>query len=109
VIAEIVSLSGYEAQVSKLLDDDERIAMVFFIACMPEDHPVIPGSGGFRKLAGLEEAEERAVDFAWLFFLAEPRIYIAAIYAKSRKETLSKADQNVLAKLASQIKKAAKK
>jgi putative transcriptional regulator len=34
------------------------------------------------------------------FFLAEPgRIYMAAIYAKSRKETLSAADQNVLAKL----------
>jgi hypothetical protein len=49
VIAEIVSLSGYEAQVSALLDDDERMAMEFFIACMPEDHPVIPGSGGFRK------------------------------------------------------------
>ena len=43
------------------------------------------------------------------FFLAEPgRIYMAAIYAKSRKETLSAADQNVLAKLAAQIKKAAR-
>jgi hypothetical protein len=23
--------------------------MEFFIACAPEDHPVIPGAGGFRK------------------------------------------------------------
>ena len=43
------------------------------------------------------------------FFLAEPgRIYMAAIYAKSRKETLSAADRNVLAKLAARIKKVAK-
>jgi hypothetical protein len=28
---------------------DRRIAMEFYIACAPEDHPVIPGSGGFRK------------------------------------------------------------
>jgi len=43
------------------------------------------------------------------FFLGEPgRIYMAAIYAKSRKETLSAADRNVLARLAAQIKKAAK-
>ena len=43
------------------------------------------------------------------FFLAEPgRIYMAGIYAKSRKETLSGADRNVLAKLAANIKKAAK-
>jgi hypothetical protein len=43
------------------------------------------------------------------FFMADrERIYMAAIYAKSRKETLSRADQNVLAKLAAEIKKAAK-
>jgi hypothetical protein len=36
------------------------------------------------------------------------RIYMAAIYAKSQRETLSGADRNVLAKLAAQIKKAAK-
>ncbi len=75
VIAEIVSLSGYESQVSALLHEEERMALEFFIACAPEDHPVVPGAGGFRK---------------------------------SRKQTLSAADQNVLAKLAAQIKKAAK-
>jgi hypothetical protein len=43
------------------------------------------------------------------FFLAEPgRIYMAGIYAKSRKETLPQADQNVLVKIAAQIKRAAK-
>ena len=43
------------------------------------------------------------------FFLAEPgRIYMAAIYAKAQKESLSAADQKVLAKLAVQIKNAAK-
>jgi hypothetical protein len=49
VIAEIISLSGYESQVSALMDEEERAAMEFFIACGPEDHPVIAGSGGFRK------------------------------------------------------------
>jgi hypothetical protein len=33
---------------------------------------------------------------------------MAAIYAKSRKDTLTAADQNVLAKIAAQIKKATK-
>ena len=31
------------------MDDEERQAMEFFIACAPEDHPAIPGAGGFRK------------------------------------------------------------
>lgn len=49
MIAEIVSLAGYEAQVSALMTKEERMAMEFFIACAPEYHPVIPGAGGFRK------------------------------------------------------------
>jgi hypothetical protein len=49
VIAEIVSLSGYETQVSALLGEDERMAMEFAIACALEDHPLIPGPGGFSQ------------------------------------------------------------
>jgi predicted kinase len=64
----------------------------------------------FAKPAGRDAARERAaVSGVIYFFLVEPgRIYMAAIYAKSRKETLSEADQNVLAKVAAEIKKAAK-
>ncbi len=110
MIAEIVSLPGYESQASALLNEEERMAMEFFIACAPEGHPVIPGTGGFRKArwAQLGKGKSGGVRLVY-FFLSEPgRIYMASIYAKSRKETLSAADRNVLAKLASQIKKAAK-
>jgi hypothetical protein len=110
VIAEIVSLSGYECQVSALLNEDERVAMEFYIACAPEDHPVIPGAGGFRRARWARRGKGKSGGFRVVyFFLTEPgRIYMALIYAKSRMETLSDADRNVLAKIAAQIKKAAK-
>ena len=106
MIAEIVSLSAYEAQVSALLDDEERMAMEFFIACAPEEHPVIPGSGGFRKARWARRGQGKSGGFrAIYFFLSNPgRIYMVGIYAKSRKRTVSAADRNVLAKLALQIK-----
>jgi hypothetical protein len=108
VIAEIVSLSGYESQVSALLNEDERMAMEFYVACAPEDHPVIPGAGGFRKARWARRGKGKSGGLRVIYFLlAEPgRIYMAAIYAKSQKDTLSAADRNVLAKLAAQIKKA---
>ena len=86
------------------------MAMEFFIACTPGDHPVIKGTGGFRKARWAGRGKGKSGSFRVVyFFLPEPgRIFMAAIYAKSRKETLSAADQNVLAKLAAQIKKAAK-
>jgi hypothetical protein len=110
MIAEIVSLSGYESRVLAFMNEEERIAMEFFIACAPEDHPVIPGSGGFRKARWARSGKGKSGGLRVVyFFLAEPgRIYMAAIYAKSQKDALSAADQNVLAKLAAQIKKAAK-
>ncbi len=110
MIAEIVSLSGYESQVSALMNEEERMSMEFYIACAPEDHPVIPGAGGFRKArwARVGKGKSGGLRVVYFFLGERERIYMAAIYAKSRKETLSAADQNVLAKLAAQIKKAAK-
>jgi hypothetical protein len=71
---------------------------------------VIPGAGGFAKPAGREGSKGKSGGFRIIyFFLVEPgRIYMADIYAKSRKENLSGADRNALAKLAAQIKKAAR-
>jgi hypothetical protein len=109
VIAEIVSLSGYESQVSALLNEEERVAMEFFIACAPEDHPVIPGTGGFRKARWARSGRGKSGGLRVVyFFLARPgRIYIASVYAKSRKENLSAVDRRILDRLAAQIKKGA--
>ena len=92
------------------MDEEERAAMEFFIACAPEDHPVIAGAGGFRKARWARCGKGKSGGFRVIyFFMAEPgRIYMASIYAKSRKQTLSAADQNVLAKLAAKIKAAGK-
>ena len=110
MIAEIVSLPAYESDVSKLLIEDERMAMEHHIACAPEKHPVIAGGGGFRKARWARRGKGKSGGFRVVYyFLVEPgRVYMAAIYAKSRMETLSAADRNVLARLAAEIKKAAK-
>jgi hypothetical protein len=110
VIAEIVSLSAYESQVSALLDDEERMALEFFIARAPEDHPVIPGSGGFRKARWARHGKGKSGGLRVIYlFLAQPgRVYMAAIYAKSRKQTLSADDRKGLSKLAAQIKQVAR-
>ena len=84
--------------------------MEFYIALAPEDHPVIPGTGGFRKARWARRGKGKSGGLRIIyFFLAAPgRIYMAEIYAKSRKQTLSAADRHVLARLAAEIKKAAK-
>ena len=86
------------------------MAMEFFIASSPELHPVIPRTGGFRKAGWARHGRGKSGGVRVIYFcLAEPgRIYMAGVYAKSRQENLSAADQSALAKLAAQIKKDSK-
>jgi hypothetical protein len=73
VIAEIVSLSGYEFQVSALLDEEARMAMESYIALAPEGHPVIPGAGGFRKACWARRGKGKSGGLrVGYFFLAGP-------------------------------------
>ena len=108
MIAEIVGLPGYEAQVSKLLNEDERMAMEYHIACTAEDHPDVTGGGGFRKARWARPGKSGGFRVVYYFLVEPGRVYMAAIYAKSRMGTLSTADRNVLARLAARIKAAAK-
>lgn len=105
-----MSLSDYESQVVALLSEDERMAMEFYIASAPENHPIIPGTGGFRKARWARRGRGKSGGFRVVYFFLTPpgRIYLATMYAKSRKDTLSVADQNILLKLAAQIKKTSK-
>ena len=107
VIAEIVSLPRYETEVVALMDEDERTAMEFFIACSPEDHPIIPGSGGFRKARWGRRGQGKSGGFRVIYFFLSPpgRIYMASAFAKSRRQNLSATDRNVLARIAAAIKK----
>jgi hypothetical protein len=76
----------------------------------PDRRQIRTGYGRFRKARWARPGKGKSGGFRAVYFLlAEPgRIYMAAIYAKSRVDSLSGADNNVLAKIAAQIKKAAK-
>jgi hypothetical protein len=60
----------------------------------PEDHPVIPGAGGFRKARWAQRGKGKSGGVRVIyFFVPEPgQIFMAAIYAKARMENLSVAE-----------------
>lgn len=66
-----------------------------------KNHQVIPGPGGFGKVrwAGRGKGKSDGFRVVYFFLAGLGRICMAAIYAKSRMDTLSAADQNVLARL----------
>ena len=82
------------------------MAMEFFVACTPEAHPLIAGTGGFRKARWVRQGTGKSGGVRAIYYhVAKPgRIYMAAIYAKAKKTNLSKAERNLLAAIAAGIK-----
>jgi hypothetical protein len=80
--------------------------MEFYIATTADRHPVIPGSGGFRKVRWARPGQGKSGGYRAIYFFLSPpgRVYMAAIYAKSSIENLSAADRRTLARLAAMIK-----
>jgi hypothetical protein len=107
VIAEIVSLPHYESQVAALMSEEERLAMEYFIACSPEAHPVIPHTGGFRKARWARRGQGKSGGYRVIYFFISPpgQVHMASIFAKSRKQTLSAAEESELASMAAWLKR----
>lgn len=89
------------------MNEEERLAMEFLIACTPELHPLISGTGGFRKARWARSGQGKSGGYRVIYFYVEPpgRVYMASIFAKSRQQNLSAADQNTLATISTAIKK----
>lgn len=109
MIAEIVSLPGYENKITALMDEDEPMAMEFFIATTAEDHPVMKDTGGFRKVRWTRPGCGKSGGFRVIyFFIAQPE-RVASAYVKSNQGNISAAERRVLASLSKAIRAAAQK
>jgi hypothetical protein len=77
------------------------------IAVEPERHPVISGTGGFRKARwGRSGAGKRGGVRVICYFLVRPDlIFLADLYPKNEKENLTHAERNELEKIAAEIKR----
>ena len=75
-----------------------REAMEDAIAARPEAHPVIPGTGGFRKARWPRPGSGKRGGVRVIYYLVvEPAtVYFVTIYAKNQKENLTDAEKKAL-------------
>ena len=78
--------------------EDERGTFAAWIAANPESGDVIPGSGGCRKIRWSRAGSGKRGGVRVIHYnqLADGRIYLLLIYAKSTKDTVP---ANVLLKI----------
>ena len=99
---EIVALSAYRKAVRKLLTTTERAEMELALASDPLAYPVIPGTGGFRKArwGRGNRGKSGGVRVVFNYYVAGVTIYLYDLYAKNRKENLSREEENYLRRIA---------
>lgn len=103
----VIRSSRYERAAARLLRPSVQQELEESIAAEPERHPLIPGTGGFRKARWRRPGGGKSggVRVIYYFMLHPDVVFLADLYAKNEKENLTHAERNQLQKIASEIQR----
>lgn len=102
----VVELNGFLTSVATLLTNEERFALVTFLANSPEQGNVIPGTGGLRKLrwGSKGKGKRSGVRVIYYFYNETTPLFLLTAYAKNAQENLSVEQKKCLTQLANELK-----
>ncbi|MDR2897659.1 MAG: type II toxin-antitoxin system RelE/ParE family toxin [Spirochaetaceae bacterium] len=102
----VIETPSFLRDCKDLLDDDEREALVAFLAYKPKAGDVIVGTGGIRKVRWARESEGKSGGFRVIYYYHSNEIPLFAlnVFAKNEKANVTKAERNELKKLSSMLK-----
>ncbi len=104
---EVFTTATYERAIRKVATPEVRKAMETAIATDPLAAPVIPGTGGIRKLrwAGSGRGKRGGIRTLYFYHAGPGAIYLLTAFAKADRQDLSPADRKAWTKLVAAIKK----
>src|SRR5690242_11679178 len=99
--SEAAAMNGTQP---RLLRPSVQYELEEAIAAEPERHPLIPGTGGFRKARWRRAGVGKSGGVRVIYdFMVHPDLVLADIYAKNEKENLTHAERDQLKKIAPEI------
>jgi hypothetical protein len=101
----VVETPLFIKKASSIFDDDERAALIVFVAANPEAGRLIPETDGVRKLrwAAKGKGKSGGARIIYYFHNETIPIFMLSAYAKGQKADISKAERNALKKLIPQL------
>jgi len=91
----------FTAAIQRLLDDEQYRRLQIALMLRPEQGPIMPGSGGLRKLrwAGTGVGKRGGLRIIYYWAPAEASFYMLFAYAKATQGDLTPAQTRVLGRL----------
>jgi hypothetical protein len=91
VSVEFIEVSTWRSSAAKLLDENDVAALETLLMLHPDAGPVIPGSGGLRKvrvpIKGKGKRGGARVIYYWL--TADDQIFLIYAYAKNERTDIT--------------------
>ena len=97
----VVETPSFLRDSKKLLSDDEREALVYYLSSSPKSGILIKGTGGIRKIRWAREDSGKSESYRVIYFFhsMEIPLFILNIFAKSEKVNITQAERNELKQL----------
>lgn len=104
----VVELDEFRRQAADLMRDDERHALIDYLAQRPDSGVVVRGSGGVRKLRWQHGDRGRSGGLRVVTFYSgrDLPLFLITAYGKSDRANLSKAELNAMRRLTAVLKQA---
>jgi hypothetical protein len=98
----VIETPSFLRDAKKLLNDDEREALVNFLSYIPQAGTLIQGTGGIRKIRWAREDTGKSGAYRVIYFYhsMEVPLFLLNVFAKSEKENISQAERNELKQMA---------
>jgi hypothetical protein len=102
----VVETPLFLRQAEAIWEDDERHALVDFIARNSEDGDVIPGTGGVRKIRWSRPGSGKRGGARVVYFYhhEDVPIYLLMAYAKARQEDMTPDEKKAVTALTAMLK-----
>ena len=107
----VVETPGFLASCGKWMGEDERAALVDYLACHPAAGDLITGTGGVRKLRWALNGRGKRGGARIIYFVhnADMPLFLLTAYAKNQRADLSDQDRNDFRRLTARLVEAFKR
>lgn len=98
----------FTRQASKLFDEEQKRALIDFLAEHPEAGDEIPGTGGVRKVRYAASGRGKRGGARVIYYYLDDTIpvYALLVFAKNVKTDMTPDEKRIVANLAAELKKA---